>query len=233
MAFHIGTAFHNSLKNIEDIIFPQYCHYCDKNLVDNEIYICNDCLCNIPHTKMGNWTDMVTSNEHIDFAISAFWYDEILNDCIHKSKYNGYQKLLRNISDIAAGIIQEVISPIKIDLLIPVPLHHTRNRERGYNQAQIISDSLSKNLNIPSNPKILKRKSWTNSQTSMNTLERKENISNVFKLCKNPGQKIIAVIDDVLTTGATSNECCRVLKEGGADKVGVLTLATPMLRTNR
>ena len=66
----------------------------------------------------------------------------------------------------------------------------------------------------------------------MNILERKENISNVFKLDNKPEKNTIAVIDDVLTTGATSNECRRILKENGAQKVGVITLATPRLRKN-
>jgi len=222
----------NSLKDIENVIFPQICRYCDTNLKQKEIYICYECISNVPHTEMGDWRNIVTSSEHIDFAISAFWYDDLLNDCVHKSKYNGYQKLLRIISKYAAEIIQNDLIPLNIDLLIPVPLHSTRKRERGFNQAQIISESFSNYYKIPSDSKILKRNSWTDSQTSMNISERKENISNVFKLHNKPEKHTIAVIDDVLTTGATSNECCRILKEGGAEKVGVITLATPKLRKN-
>ena len=63
-------------RDIENIIFPQFCQYCDTKLKQKEIYICCDCISNVSHTEMGDWRDIVTSSEHIDFAISAFWYDD-------------------------------------------------------------------------------------------------------------------------------------------------------------
>ena len=140
MTFSIGTMMQNSLKDIENVIFPQICRYCDTNLKQKEIYICYECISNVPHTEMGDWRNIVTSSEHIDFAISAFWYDDLLNDCVHKSKYNGYQKLLRIISKYAAEIIQNDLIPLNIDLLFQcrcIPL--------GNGNAVLIKPKLSVN----------------------------------------------------------------------------------------
>ena len=117
----------------------------------------------------------------------------------------------------------------KYDYIIPVPLHKYRYRERGYNQAYLILKELSKlekNIIIKNN--IIKKTENIKPQSTLNKAERKDNIKGVYEII-NKENKIedrkILIFDDVFTTGSTTNECSRVLKEHKAKKVGVLTIA--------
>ena len=117
----------------------------------------------------------------------------------------------------------------KYDYIIPVPLHKYRYRERGYNQAYLILKELSKlekNIIIKNN--IIKKTENIKPQSTLNKAERKDNIRGVYEII-NKENKIedrkILIFDDVFTTGSTTNECSRVLKEHKVKKVGVLTIA--------
>jgi ComF family protein len=111
-------------------------------------------------------------------------------------------------------------------LIIPVPLHIKRLRQRGFNQSLILAQALSKKWQIPVNFSLLKRHKFTETQTGMDKTERKQNIKGAFEVRdkENIGKNII-IVDDVYTTGATVNECAKILIKAGAQKVTVLTLA--------
>jgi ComF family protein len=112
-------------------------------------------------------------------------------------------------------------------LIIPVPLHIKRLRERGFNQSLILSRVLGGKKQIPVNFSLLKRHKFTLTQTGSNKKERKQNIKGAFEVSdkkKITGKNII-LIDDVYTTGATINECAKTLIKAGARKVSALTLA--------
>ena len=112
-------------------------------------------------------------------------------------------------------------------LIIPVPLHIKKLRERGFNQSLILADAIGKKWQIPVNFSLLKRHKFTLTQTGLNKKEREQNIKGAFEVSdkeKIAGRNII-LIDDVYTTGATINECAKILIKAGAQKVAVLTLA--------
>ena len=113
-------------------------------------------------------------------------------------------------------------------MIIPVPLHKYRSRERGYNQSFLILKALAKkNKNIIIKNNILQKQRNIKPQSSMNKLERKNNIKNAYTITNKLEikNKKILLFDDVFTTGSTTNECSRMLKENGAKKIGVLTIA--------
>ena len=110
-----------------------------------------------------------------------------------------------------------------IDLIVPVPLHHLKKAERGYNQSYYIARGISKSTNIKIEENILKRIRFTQSQTKMNLEERRLNIENAFKVRKI--LRNILIVDDVITTGATVNECGKVLKKAGANEVYAASVA--------
>jgi ComF family protein len=115
----------------------------------------------------------------------------------------------------------------KIDLIIPVPIHHLKKAERGYNQSDFIAKGLSTALNIPYSSKSIKRIKYTESQTKLNMNERALNVSNAFKARssnKLKGKNIL-VVDDVCTTGATLLECAKVLLGAGANSVYACSIA--------
>jgi ComF family protein len=114
----------------------------------------------------------------------------------------------------------------QFDLIVPVPLHPARQRERGFNQASLLAELLARQSSIPLKP-LLERIRYTNTQTALDRSERMENLHNAFRLRKNVDVRGLRVllVDDVLTTGSTMNECARVLKRAGALSVYGATAA--------
>ena len=113
------------------------------------------------------------------------------------------------------------------DLIVPIPLHHLKKAERGYNQSFYIAKGVRKILNIKVSDRIVKRIKYTESQTTMNISEREENIYGAFKVkLKNSiSGKNILLIDDVITTGATISECGKILLEAGANRIYAASIA--------
>ena len=118
------------------------------------------------------------------------------------------------------------LHPRHFDLVVPVPLHPARLRERGFNQAELLAKILAQKINIPLGC-ALERIRYTTTQTALDRSERMENSHNAFRLRKNTDVRGLRVllIDDVLTTGSTLSECARVLKRAGANSVHAATAA--------
>ncbi|MDZ7377321.1 MAG: ComF family protein, partial [candidate division KSB1 bacterium] len=112
-------------------------------------------------------------------------------------------------------------------LLIPVPLHKTRARERGYNQSALLCRAIARQTGLPYDEHILKRVRYTRSQTKLSASERLKNVNQAFRIVnKEPIQnKNVILIDDVITTGATMNECARELITNGARTVALCAIA--------
>lgn len=218
------------LLSFEDLIFPQYCVKCTRPISDPEIFICEGCLTQFERSGLENWVQKLTCNDYLDFAFSPYWFDDLMNRCIHRAKYNHSLRLLNNIVGTTNEILIPLVENMGIEVLIPVPLYSVKKRERGYNQSEIIANCMSEFLKIPINTCMIKRVRWTTSQTKLNLQERNNNIRHAFKAIGKTPIKRIAVIDDVLTTGSTTNECARILKQNGAEVVGVISLTTPKMR---
>jgi ComF family protein len=154
-------------------------------------------------------------------------YDGSLLEAIHRFKYTGKTPLSRPLSLLARETFCQFWGEKAIDLLIPVPLHVKRLRDRGFNQALLLAKRWAKLENLSLDPFALLRTRWTEPQTSLSRNERKKNIKGAFAV-KEPesvrGERLL-LVDDVYTTGATVNECARVLMNAGAEFVDVLTLA--------
>ncbi|MBI4134867.1 MAG: ComF family protein [Candidatus Sungbacteria bacterium] len=139
---------------------------------------------------------------------------------------------MREISDVLARFIVTYINETRITLperalLVPIPLHRKRLRERGFNQAEVIAKSLAKALSIPLENNILMRAKYAPPQTTMKTRkEREENAKNLYAVAAPiPDGATIILVDDVSTTGATLEEAARVLKEARAKQVWAFTAA--------
>jgi len=122
---------------------------------------------------------------------------------------------------------QEFLSQVEIDLIIPVPLHPKRLRWRGFNQAVLLARQVSCLIQVPLDPFVLYRCRETPPQTQLAEDERRANVRGAFSLQpeKPIKKKSLLLVDDVYTSGATVNECSRVLTQGGAKQVNVLTFA--------
>lgn len=152
-------------------------------------------------------------------AIGA--YDGALRSIVHALKYDGRRSLARPLAALMKTRGADTL--IGADFVVPVPLHPSRRRERGFNQAE----DLARHIGLPLLP-ALRRVRRTASQTALPAARRHGNVRNAFALRgKTPAlsRKIVVLIDDVSTTGATLDACARALKDGGAFEVRALTAA--------
>jgi ComF family protein len=151
---------------------------------------------------------------------------------IHSLKYQERAKLGLELGRMLANLLPiEDVGPI--DMLTVVPLHTVKTRERGYNQAQWIGKALAKTWCVPFNPTLLQRVRYTESQTTLNSEERKKNMANAFRVRRTIDQQAIGIVDDVLTTGSTLSACAQALLHGGAREVIAITCATPKTKTDQ
>jgi len=154
-------------------------------------------------------------------------YEGSLQEAIHRWKYEGKEHLSVLFAEWMAGGLYRYWDPDLFDVLIPVPLHKERLRERGFNQALLLVKELSRRTGIPYRRRVLRKKRPTVPQVKLSGVEREKGVRGTFHIIvrEEVEGKSILLVDDVYTTGATVNECTRVLLAGGAKRVDVLTLA--------
>jgi ComF family protein len=160
-------------------------------------------------------------------------FEGSLQKAIHRWKYEGKEYLHIYFGKWMTEGFYDYWGPDLIDLLISVPLHKERLRERGFNQALLLVKELSRRTGIPYRKRVLQKKKPTVPQVNLNGQEREKGVRGAFEVIagKEVEGKVILLVDDVYTTGATVNECSRVLLAGGAKRVDVLTLAHALKTT--
>ena len=225
------------LEAAASLLYPPACTLCDGNTRAGE-YLCEQCeakatrivapfcqQCSEPFegaiTSAFTCANCSHRSIYFDAAVAAYRGRGVVRQIIHDFKY-GRQAHLRHIVArwLCEALDDERLRGRQFDLIVPVPLHPTRQRERGFNQADLLAKLLSARISIPCKP-VLERIRYTTTQTALDRTERMENLHNAFRLRKNTDVRGLQVllIDDVLTTGSTLSECARVLKRAGAISV--------------
>jgi ComF family protein len=217
-----------------DILFPRYCVGCGKE----GYFICDSCLqsqplivlpvcplCGRPQPSGILCPDCIRWKAEIDGIRSPFRFEGVIQQAVYQLKYRN----LRSIAPVLAGFLFGFMktNPIQGNVLVPVPLHKSRIRERGYNQSTLLAKELAKISGLPIiENSLIKHVKSSPQARSASVDERKKNVSGVFSLrdARLKGKAVI-IIDDVSTSGATLDACAGVLKEGGAVSVWGLTLA--------
>ena len=177
----------------------------------------------------------IRSPRRFNMARAAGIYDRSFRTVIHRLKYGGKIQLARPLGRLLFATFLRFWDRGGIDRVVPVPLHTTRFRARGFNQAYLLvrqwPDFFKKTGDVPAgiriDPRVLVRHRPTRPQTGLGKKRRVENIKNAFSLADGvdmTDQRVL-LVDDVFTTGATAEECAEVLLKGGARQVDVLTLA--------
>jgi len=226
------------LKNLAfnflfDFLLPRFCTACEKKLTKSEKVVCDDCFKTVKIASLSRLQNEYIrkfSNENIISGFSSafvFSDDSSIQKLIHSLKYDQNYQVGIFLGIKTALQLRHVIKKWNADYLLPVPLHSIRKAERGFNQANEITKGVSRKTDIPIKSKIIKRIKNTQTQTKFTLNERKENIHNAFRLSKKKaiaGKRII-LVDDVITTGATSCECARLLVNNGAEAVYLLSVA--------
>jgi ComF family protein len=221
-----------------DFLAPRHCEVCSQYIENGNRrfeFICDKCTVNFPlappseviiNSVISNFKDreLVISQAFCLFSVADdFDYIEL----IHSLKYRGFTRIGTEFGK-ELGFIINKNSGIKYDGIVPVPIHHARRRERGFNQSDIIADAISSVNNIPVKRNLIRRSHYTQSQTQLTASERHDNIKDViipFRNDLNLNGKNYLVVDDVLTTGATINACAKALISAGAERVDCAALA--------
>jgi ComF family protein len=163
---------------------------------------------------------------HFAKARSLAHYEGMMADLISHFKYMGASRLAKPLSYLLADYSNSDFSFRDYNLIMPVPLHSRRLRQRGYNQSLLLARTVSSKHSIPLDYKSLKRIRPTQPQTELSWPQRQKNVHGAFAVHKPEAaaEKTILLIDDVFTTGATVEECARALLKAGSKRVDVLTL---------
>ena len=203
------------ITSFMDFLFPPSCIVCSE-YVDTELLVCRNCLNNLELHK----------NEDKSY-ISVFKYNHKIKLLVHELKYNNRPELGkifgREMAKRLSGMIETDNS-----ILLPVPLHKKRLRKRGYNQSEKICEGFSEITQIPQVKNLLARKKNNTSQTKLNAIGRQENVKDIFQ--SNPTEikksTMIFIVDDLITTGATTKEAVKELKKNGFLNIFSLSVAT-------
>ena len=228
----------NTLKkffeSILDFIYPPICLLCGER-TEGDRQICPDCWDKFLDTLKLNFQKYKKDFHHLtgeiffDEMVTCWTYTSEIEKLIHRVKYQRGKKLAILLGRTAGKNLQQVFKGWDDTLIIPVPLHRVRQRERGYNQSELLCQGLAAHIPVPISSDLLFRHRNTPSQTKLTAQERHENVKDAFTI-RQPdrlaGKKII-LVDDVSTTGATMNSCASCLKKAGAEKVIGIALARP------
>lgn len=186
------------------------CRRCGKEVISRDIEYCFDCT---KHKRT------------FDCGMSLINYNDIASHSMAQIKYNNKREYLDFYSEAIYRKLGPRILRLAPDILIPVPVHPTRLKARGFNQAEELACRLSLKLGIPTNTKLLKRIKKTAPQKNLNPSERLRNLEQAFSSSPLPPRvRSILLIDDIYTTGSTAEACARVLKRAGAEYICVLTI---------
>lgn len=231
-------------STVFQFFLPPQCPCCERFSEEGKQGFCSNCLsqirwieppfcsiCGIPFISREVETHpcgaCVTHRKYFTIARALGAFEGSLQEAIHRWKYEGKTYLTPFFADWMAEGLNRHWEPGSLDLLIPVPLHTRRLRERGFNQSLLLVRELSRRTGIPYRKSILQKKKSTIPQVNLSGVEREKELRGTFHVIGKEELSGLSVllIDDVYTTGATVNECSKVLLRGGAKRVDVLTLA--------
>jgi len=219
-------------KSIINFIYPAYCIVCNSHLKENERLICDSCWIQLPQIEQDfdsfkEIRSKLADDVHFSKVFSIWEFSSPIQTAIHYLKYQNFKVLANQLGIFMAERLKKLSLPMDKTILIPVPLHKTRIRERGYNQSTLLCKVIAGETGFTYNDQTLKRIRYTQSQTKLDAMERAKNVQNAFRVFSNEEilNKIIILVDDVITTGSTMNECAKELMKNGAEAVYLFSIA--------
>ncbi len=223
----VNAPFSALARDLLAFALPQRCPACGVQ-ADPARLLCDACLARIPRLDTALCARCLAAGRegpgclaHAGFAVRAAWiYDERAALVVHALKYDERPGLARALGGVMALALPPGYRP---DLVIDVPLHRTRQRERGYNQAAALAVALAEAIATPRLAGALTRVRATRAQARLGPAERRKNIAGAFRVERPTALegRSVLLVDDVLTTGATLESALAALKSAGADATGI------------
>lgn len=220
------------INNIVKLFFPKTCAACNVVIRPNETFLCHYCRTHLPysnHFEINNNELYIklSSNENLQHAAALFYFTKQndVHNLIHKLKYKNQQHIGHEIGLWIGNILQK--KDWSIDMVIPVPIHPKKKKERGYNQLTLFGQAIANKLDIPYQENGLLRVKYSQSQSKLKRKDRLKLKTSTFDINTsiNLSSKHILLIDDVITTGSTINSCINALYKHNNIKVSVVAIA--------
>jgi ComF family protein len=220
------------LKDFISLFFPNYCLGCHNTLVRGESLVCTRCIYEMPKTNYHLQVDnplrlRLYGRIEIAYALAFFRFTKRgrIQHILHALKYKNEPEVGVVLGKVYGERIKD--QNFDFEVILPVPLHPSRQRRRGYNQSFKFAEGLAASLNIPAIEHGLVRQVQTDSQTNKSKLSRWENVNAVFSI---PQEELIRgrhvlLVDDVITTGATIEACATLISKAGCRKLSVASIA--------
>lgn len=181
------------------------CKKCGKEIEDETMEFCEDCM---------------AYRHAFEYGMALFNYNDVAKNSMVQIKYHNKREYLDFYGTALAVRFEREIRKMNVDAIIPVPVHPSRRRKRGFNQAEVLAKILGDRLGIPVKPELLKRTKKTLPQKELTAGERLKNLSGAFQAETIPADvRRVLLVDDIYTTGSTVEACTRVLKASGAETI--------------
>ncbi len=221
------------LDDFTGLFFPRLCISCTGALQRHETMLCDHCLYHLPRTQFHRDADnpvarLFWGRIPVEYATSFFYFSKgsPYQKILHELKYKGMKEIGLEMGRIFGKEIRDSEFR-KVELVVPVPLHPSKLRKRGYNQAEWIALGLSEGLCKPMDSRSLIRKVSSSTQTRKGRYDRWMNVEGIFDASQpdHLSNRHILLVDDVVTTGATLEACASVILGLGNTKISIATLA--------
>ncbi|SEW08168.1 ComF family protein [Chitinophaga arvensicola] len=220
------------LTPLVHLFYPHCCELCGTDLHQADELLCLRCAQALPLTHFQRYPDNPVAQVFrgripLQQASATYYYNQSsgLQQLIHRFKYHQRPDIATWLGKQTGYQLQESSWIKDIDLLVPVPLNARKEKQRGYNQATLLARGIAAVIPLPVSPATLRREHFTATQTKKGRTDRWQNVAHVFSISGNlSGGLHVLLVDDVITTGATTEACCNVLQKAGA-RVSVCCLA--------
>ncbi len=216
------------------LFFPNRCYVCGE-VVDWQTRICSSCYDDVPYIlppvcpRCGRSKSDCVCRGHkrlFERCVSPLYYDDRLKLAIYQLKTYGYRQTVDALACEMAEVIRREYGGIEFDAIVPVPLHKNDLSARGFNQSELLARALASSVRLPVQPVLIKRYA-TKPQKTLTMRQRCGNLLGAFDVIEGADVKdaVLLLVDDVVTTGSTLDECAKMLKLYGAKEVYAVTAA--------